>query len=73
MGPRVNYYRDSDSDLFRGCCVDVGKFIMKILKFTTVTQEESSIGPHSVRVPSKTALASAMCPLDTHSSDISNP
>ena len=45
---------------------------MEILKFTTALQE-SSIDPHLVRVPSKTTLASATCPLGIHSSDISNP
>ena len=32
-----------------------------------------SIGPHPVRVPPKTALARATCPLRTHSNGISNP
>ena len=32
-----------------------------------------SIGPHPVRVPPKTALVRATCPLGTHSSGISNP
>ena len=45
---------------------------MEILKFTTVTQEWL-IGLHSVRVPSKTALARATCLLGTLSSGISNP
>ena len=46
------------------------KFILEILN-TAVTQK-SLIGPHSVRVPSKKALASATCLLGTHSGVISN-
>ena len=41
---------------------------MKILKFTTVTQEESLTGPHSVRVPSNSIRERHMP--TRHSSDI---
>ena len=47
-----------------------------ITKLTTVVacrQKKLSIGPHPVRVPPKTALARATCPLGTHSGSISNP
>ena len=72
----VQYYGDSDSGTigiqipvpFAG----VAWTCMEILKFTTVTRQESLIGPHSVRVPSKTAIASATCPLGPHSNDVSH-
>ena len=35
--------------------------------------QEPFIGPHSVRVPSKTAVARATCPPGIHSSDVLNP
>ena len=47
---------------------------MEFLKLATVTSTRKPlIGLHSVRVPSKTTLASVTCLLGTHSSDISNP
>ena len=58
----VKYYGDSDSDPLHGCGVDVGKIIC---------HTSPLFGLHWVRVPSKTALASATYPLGTHSRDMS--
>ena len=74
VGPRViqrvSTFR-SPSCVWRG---RGSKLIIEILKFLIfLLQEESLIGPHSVRVPSKTALACATCSLDIYSSNISHP
>ena len=70
----VQYYGDSDSDPLRGSGMNVEKnCILEILKFAKYCTQESLFGPHSVRVPFKTALASAIRPLGARTSDISNP
>ena len=78
MGPSTINNNNSYGDLDSGPHPQVWqgrgqKVITKILKFTTTVTQESFVGPHSVRVPSKTALASATCSPGTHSSDLSNP
>ena len=66
---------DSNSGLLRGCGVDVDKSWLwrSSNSLLLPVHKNPSIGPHSVRVPSKTALASVTCPLGTQINNISNP
>ena len=67
MWDLMQYNGDSDYVLFAGVAWTGIQADHRDPQLFTVT------GPHSVRVPSKTALASATCPLGTHSSDILHP